>query len=73
VKCRCPGSGAGIYSIDNTIRRVKAGPEEGHENDLRARIPLLQRKAERFGVVQLGEEKAPGRLYCGLPILKESL
>ncbi|KAK4815346.1 LOW QUALITY PROTEIN: hypothetical protein QYF61_000178 [Mycteria americana] len=36
---------------------VGAGPEEGHKNDQRAGTPLL--KAERVGVVQPGEEKAP--------------
>ena len=39
-------------------------PEEGHENGLRAGTLLLQRKAERVGVVQPGEEKALGDLIA---------
>jgi len=34
--------------------------------------PLIRRQAERVGAVQL-EEKAPGRPYCGLSILKGGL
>jgi len=33
--------------------------QEGHKNDPRDGTPLLQRQAERSGVVQPGEEKAP--------------
>ena len=44
-------------------RTQGVGPEEGHENDPRAGTPLLWRGAERVGVVQLGEEKAPGRPF----------
>ncbi|GAB0206131.1 cAMP-dependent protein kinase inhibitor alpha [Grus japonensis] len=33
----------------------------GHGDDARAGAPLLWRQAERVGVVQPGEEKAPGR------------
>ncbi|GAB0193227.1 mitochondrial enolase superfamily member 1 [Grus japonensis] len=33
----------------------------GHGDDQRAGVPLLWRQAERVGVVQPGEEKAPGR------------
>ena len=51
---------------------VGAGPEEGHKNDQRDGTPLLWGKAERVGVVQPGEEKAPGRPYCSLSIQKES-
>jgi len=35
--------------------------------------PLLQGKSERVGVVQPGEEKAAGRSYCSLSILKGGL
>jgi len=34
---------------------------EGHKNDPRDGPPPLQRQAVRVGVVQPGEEKAPGR------------
>jgi len=34
---------------------------------------LLCGKAERVGVVQPGEEKALGRTYCSLPVLKGGL
>jgi len=37
---------------------------------MRTGTPLLQRKSERVGVVQPGEENAPGRAYCGLGVLK---
>jgi len=39
---------------------VGVGPEEGHEDDPRAGVPLLLGQAEGAGAVQLGEEKAPG-------------
>ncbi|KAK4827360.1 hypothetical protein QYF61_017285 [Mycteria americana] len=52
---------------------VGAGPEEGHENDPRAGAPLLRGQAERVGVVQPGEEKAAGRPYSSLPVLKGGL
>ena len=52
---------------------VGAGPEEGHKNDQRDGTALLRGKAERVGVVQPGEEKAPGRPSCGLSILKRGL
>ena len=39
---------------------VGAGPEEGHEGDPRAGVPLLRGQAKRAGAVQPGEEKAPG-------------
>lgn len=45
---------------------VGAGPEEGHKNEQRDGEPLLWGKAERVGVVQPGEERAPGRPYCSL-------
>lgn len=49
------------------------GPEEGQEGNQRDGAPLLQRKAEGAWLVQPGEEKAEGRLCCGLPILTWSL
>ena len=48
------------------------GPEEGHKDDQRAGAPLLGRKAEGAGFIQLGEEKAR-RPPFGLPALKGSL
>jgi len=47
---------------------VGACPKEGHEDDQRAGASLLQRHAERLGVVQPGEQKAPGKPYCSLPV-----
>jgi len=52
---------------------VRVSPEEDHKDDQRAGRPLLQRKAERVGVVQPGEEKALGRPCCGLSVYKRSL
>jgi len=52
---------------------VGAGPEEGHKNDPRDVTSLPWGKAERVGIVQPGEEKAPGRPYCGLPVLNGGL
>ena len=48
------------------------GPEQGHKDGQRAGAPLLG-KAERVGAVQPGEEKAAGRPYCRLPVLKGGL
>lgn len=39
------------------------------QNYQRSGAPLL-RQAERAGVVHPGEKMAPGRSYCGLPVLK---
>lgn len=44
-------------STQEEHRLVRAGPEEGHKDDLKAGAPLLQRQAERAGTVQSGEEK----------------
>ncbi|PKU35415.1 rna-directed dna polymerase from mobile element jockey-like [Limosa lapponica baueri] len=44
-------------------RSVGMGLEEGHQDDQRAGAPLLGRQADRFGVVQAREEKAPRRAY----------
>ncbi|PKU42453.1 rna-directed dna polymerase from mobile element jockey-like [Limosa lapponica baueri] len=52
---------------------VWTGPVEGHKNGQRAGAPLLQGQAERAGVVQPGEEKALGRPYGSLPVLKRGL
>lgn len=34
---------------------------------------LMMRKAERVGIIQPGEAKAPGSPYCGLSIHKRNL
>ncbi|PKU46594.1 rna-directed dna polymerase from mobile element jockey- hypothetical protein [Limosa lapponica baueri] len=52
---------------------VGAGPEEGHKDDQRAEAPLLRGQAERVGVVQPVEEKAPGRPYGSIPVPKGGL
>jgi len=49
------------------------GPEKGNENDQGDGAPLRRGQAERVGALQPGEEKAPGRPYCGLPVLKRGL
>jgi len=46
------------------------GPEEVHKNDLRDGTPLLSRKAQRVGAVQLVEEKALGDLIAAFQCLK---
>ena len=51
-------------SAQEEYRPVGAGPE-GHKNDLRAGTPPLWQKA---GVVQPGEEKAPGRPHSSLSV-----
>ena len=61
------------FPVQERHEPVRVGPEEGHKNGLRTGTPLLWRKAEKVGVVQPGEEKAAGRCYCGLPILKRGL
>jgi len=40
------------------------GLEEGQEDGQRAGAPLLWRKAEGVGLIQLGEEKALGRPHA---------
>jgi len=52
---------------------VAAGPEEGHNGDPRSEAVLLLGKAERVRAVQPEEEKALGRPYCGLSVLKGGL
>jgi len=52
---------------------VGVSPEEGDKNDPRARAPLLQGQAERFGVVQPEEDKAPVRSFCCLSAIKGGL
>jgi len=46
---------------------------DNSEDNERTGAPLLQRQAEGAGLVQPGKEKAPGRPYCGLPVLRGSL
>lgn len=48
-------------------------PDKGHKNYQGTGKPLLRRKSERLGVIQLGEEKVHGRSYCdlSLSVLKE--
>ena len=53
-------------------RTVGVGPDEGHKDDQRAGVPLLQRKVEGAGLVQ-PEEKALGRPHCSFPVPKGSL
>ena len=55
------------------IRRhgpAQAGPDEGYRSDQKDGTPPFQGKAEGVGVVQPGEEKASGRPYSSLPVLK---
>ena len=52
---------------------VGAGPEEGHKNGQRDGAHLLWEKIERAGAIQPGEEKALGRPYGSLPVLKGGL
>ena len=48
-------------------RAVGLGPQEGHEDDQRAGVPLLQRKVQGTGLIQPQEDVAPERLQCGIP------
>jgi len=52
---------------------IGAGPEEGHKNDQRDGTALLQGKAERVGVVQSGEVKAPGIPYSSFSVAEGGL
>ena len=52
---------------------VGAGPEKGHKNNPRAGTPFLWGKAERAGAVQARQEKASGRPYYCLAVLKRGL
>ena len=49
------------------------GPKEGHEDDQRAGVPILWKKADGAGLVQCTAEKAEGRPHYGLPVLKRDL
>ncbi|KAJ7396423.1 hypothetical protein BTVI_145404 [Pitangus sulphuratus] len=62
-----PGLGS---SAEERHQPIRVDPEEGHKDDQKDGAPLLQRKAERGGVVQHGEKKTSGRPHCGLPYLK---
>ena len=52
---------------------IGKGPDEGHQDDERTGEPPLRRQAEGAGLVQPGEEKAAGTLYCSLPVFKKGL
>ncbi|KAK4832689.1 hypothetical protein QYF61_025150 [Mycteria americana] len=65
-------SSSGVLSIRKTWS-CGSGSRGDHGNDQRAGTPLLWRKAGRVGVVQPGEEKALGRPYGGLTVLKGGL
>ena len=54
-------------------RAVGGGPEEAHGDDLWVGVPLLWRKVEGVGIVQLGEEKALGKPHWGFPVFEGSL
>lgn len=56
--------------VTKTVWTCWSSSEEDCENGQRAGAPLLWQKAERVAVVQLGEEKAPWRPYCGILIYK---
>lgn len=49
---------------------VRASPEKSHQNDEEGEAALLKRQPEKAGA---GEEQAPGRPCCSLPVLKEGL
>ena len=48
-------------SIQERCGAVGVGPVKGHNDDQRAGTPLLERKAEKAGLLQPREEKTPGR------------
>ena len=60
-------------SAQERYRPVGTGLDKDHKSDQRPGTPLLGGKAERVGVVQPGEEKALGRPYCSLSVLKGGL
>ena len=49
------------------------GPEEGHEDDPRDGVPLLQGQAKGVGAVQPGEEKALRSPHSSLPVSEGGL
>ena len=60
-------------SVQERHRPVETCPEEGHKNDPRDGILLLQGQVKRDGAVQPGEEKALGRPESGLSASKGEL
>ena len=64
---RRPASSSGALSTGQTWSCWN-GSRGGHSNDRRAGTSLLWGKAEGFGAVQPGEEKAAGRPYHGLSV-----
>ena len=69
---RSPVSSSGALSTGKTWT-CWSGDRGGHKSDQRAGAPLLWGNAERDGVVQPGEENAPGRPYCSLSVLTGGL
>lgn len=51
----------------------RAHLEKGNKDDQRAGTTLLQRQAERAGIVPPGEEKAPETHQCGILVAKGGL
>ena len=51
---------------------IGGSAEVGHKDNQWAGAPLLWRKFGGSGLVLLGEEKAPRRPHCGLPVLEGS-
>jgi len=62
-----------LWSPQHRHGCVGAGPEEGYKNHQRDGTPLPRGKAETVDAVQHGEEKAPRRPYCGLPVPERGL
>jgi len=63
-----PGLGPLVQGV---CRAAGVGVGKGHNP--RAGALLLSGEAERIGLVEPGEEKAPGRHRCSFPILEGSL
>ena len=56
----CPGQGPPAQERQRTVGE---GPEEGHEDDLRAGAPLLQQQTEEAWLVQSGEGSGDTSLW----------